>query len=148
MSIITNIIGAVTGLKWKIAAGVSALGLIAATGALVVSRVQQQTLTKLNAALTTEIYDPKTGYVVKLNQADSNTALCRSTVVQVNTAVEAQSAKDAAVIAQVQARYDTEHAARAVAERQVGAFLAHKPTGATLQDQYQDVDRQVLGDIR
>lgn len=148
MSILTGLIGTVTGLKWKIGTVVAGVGLLAASGALVVAHINEAALTKQNLALDARIDDPKTGYIVRLAQADTNTTTCKSAVLQRDAVIQKQSADSLANNAAIQARFDTEHAARIVAERQVGAFLAHKPTGATVQDRVMDVDAQILGDLK
>lgn len=114
----------------------------------VMQAVENRHLSAENTKLDTRINDPKTGYVVKLTQAETNTTTCTAAIGRQNAAIRAQSDRDAATIAAIQARYDAEHTTRVKAENSAAAFLAHKPQGSTLQDRVLDVDALILGDMK
>ena len=147
MSIITSALN-LTGLPQKIALGVGGAALLALGAHDVVQMVKVHRLTTVNAKLDTSIHDPKTGYIVKLTQAETNTGVCEAAIGRQNTAIRAQGTRDAATVAAVQVRYDAEHAARERAEQSAAVILAHKPQGATVADRVNDVDAQILGDLK
>lgn len=147
MSILRDIEG-FTGIPQKVAlvlAGAVALTMGGIAGG---EWWENRTLTAANVKLDTAINDPKTGYVVRLTQAEGNTATCTAAIGRQNTAIKAQSARDAATVAAVQARYDSEHVARVTAENAAAAFMAVKPKGATLVDRVSDVDRRIVGELK
>lgn len=124
------------------------VALLAAGTFNVVQAIENRHLSSENTRLDTRINDPKTGYVVRVTQAETNVATCSTTITRQTNAIKLQGQQDAAIIAAVQKRYDVEHASRVRAENSAAAFLAHKPQGATLQDRVLDVDAQILGDLK
>lgn len=95
-----------------------------------------------------QIENPKTGYVVRLSQAETNVTICRGDLDTQNARWQAKSDADEARIATATRAYESNRAATEAANRAVGAFLAHRPSGATLLERYESVDAQVLGDLK
>lgn len=98
--------------------------------------------------LRDEIDNPKTGYVVRLAQSETNTHACQTALDDQNNQWQAKSDADEARLAVMAKAYESNRAATDAANRAVGAFLAHRPAGATLLERYESVDAQVLGDLR
>ena len=122
--------------------------LVVTTGFGVAQTIENRRLITTNTELDARINNDKTGYVVRLRQAEANAVVCTEAVRRQSAAVRDQSKRDTATIANVQARYDVEHVARLRAERSAAAFLARKPQGATVSEQVLDVDAQILGDLK
>ncbi len=139
---------ALTTLPQKLLLGALGAALLATGTYNVAQSIENRRLSAENTKLDTRINDPKSGYVVRLTQAVTNTGTCTAAIARQNDAIRTQSAKDSATIAAVQARYDAEHAARVRAEKSAAAFLARKPQGATITDRVADVDAQILGDMK
>ncbi len=100
------------------------------------------------AGLQASIDDPRTGYRAIIATARANAGNLQAAVDRQTAALKQQGAQDAARIAAVQARYDSEHAARLVAERRVAVFLSIKPQGATLDARVRDIDARILGELK
>lgn len=147
MSVITSAL-ALTTMPQKLMMCGLGITLFAAGTYNVIQAAENHHLSKEKKNLEALILDPKTGYVVKLTQAETNSETCKAAVIVQTAAIKSQGVKDARAIAAVQARYDTEHVARVRAENSAAAFLAHKPQGVTLQDRVLDVDAQILGDLK
>ncbi len=147
MSIVGDLLKVST-IPQRIMLGGAAAALIATSGFSVVQAIENRHLSKQVTQLDGRINDPRNGYVVRLSQAETNTATCTTAIGRQNTAIRDLGKRDAAAVAAVQARYDTEHAERVRAESSAAAFLAHKPQGASLTDRVSDVDAQILGDLK
>lgn len=147
MSIVGDLLKVST-IPQRIMLGGAAVALVAATGYNVVQAIDNRHLSKQVTQLDGRINDPRTGYVVRLSQAETNTAACTTAVGRQTAAIKAQGQRDAATLAASQARYDREHTARVKAENSAATILAHKPQGATVADRVADVDAQILGDLK
>lgn len=147
MSIIGDALKLTT-IPQRLLLGGLAVSLLAAGTYNVVQAIENGRLSAENGKLDTRINDPKTGYVVRLTQARTNTTTCTMSLSKQTQAIKDLGTKHAAEQARSQARYDAEYAARTRAEKSAAALLARKPQGATLQERVLDVDAQILGDLK
>lgn len=134
----------ITSAPWKLAtivAGVVTLGL---TATLVVVKLDNRQLTKLNEQLDERINNPSTGYVARLAQANTNVETLKVELAQQNEAFKKKSESDAARLRDTEAKLAAALVERARIQRQVDAFLAIKPRGNTLEERVVDVDTRLL----
>lgn len=137
-----------TSIPQRIGLAIGGAALLGSVAFNIAHVVEINTLTHDKQALDDRINNQKTGYVVRLSQAQTNNTTCESSLRTQNTNFENLSRSSATKITALQTQYDAEHAQRIKAERSAAAFLAHKPQGSTDAEKVADVDRQVLEDLK
>lgn len=137
-----------TTIPQKIGLAVGGVALLASVSFNIAHMAEINTLTREKAKLETSLNDPKTGYVVRLSQAKTNSVQCESSLDTQNTNFKNLSNSSTTKIVALQAQIDTEHAKRVAAEKSAAVFLARKPQGNTDAEKMADVDRQVLEDLK
>lgn len=111
------------------------------------SRIQIGYLDMRVATLTKRIEDPKTGYVVKLAQAETNSVTCAATIADQNESTQKFSQQSEAALQEAAANYAAEHAQRVAAERQIGTIMSATPAGNTVCQRVESVDTQIMKDL-
>lgn len=133
-----------TATPWKIATVASGAVILGLVGAMVVVKLDNRQITKLNEQLDTRINDPSTGYVARLAQANTNVETLKVQLAEQNEAFLKKSNADAARLKETEAKLAAALAERAKIQRQVDQFLAIKPRGNTLEERVIDVDTRLL----
>jgi hypothetical protein len=95
-----------------------------------------------------DLREKNANQVTEIALAEANTATCRTAITAQNAQWKAKSDADEARVAAISAAYESNRKATDEANRAVGAFLAHRPTGNTLLERYESVDAQVMGDLK
>lgn len=147
MSIIGDLIK-ITNWPQRLMIGGLAAAALAATTYNVVQVIENRHLSSVNKKLNAAIEDPKTGYIVRLSQAQTNTATCTTAIGRQNKAITELATSRQAAVDDAARKYAVERRARLQAERDVGAFLAHEPKGDTVAERIADVDAQILEDLK
>jgi hypothetical protein len=140
--------GFLTGGLWKIMTGLAGLLSIALSLALANSYFQNRTLQHQVAVIDARINDPKTGFIMKLAQADTNVATLKVALDQQNLKLQAQSDADAKALSDVEAALDAVQHDNQKKDRVISKFLAIPPKGDTLIDRYQDIDQRLVGGLK
>jgi len=136
-----NIIETLTGLKWKILTGIGAIATAGALFFLALNVAENRHLTKVTGNLDAQINDPKTGYVVKLAQSETNTTQLRTAMDSQRKDFEAKAASDAATLATTAAHLKQVQADNARLRRASAAILA-------APDDINAVDAAILGTLQ
>lgn len=129
---------------WKIATGAATAATLALAAMLVVVKIDNHNLTRLNDQLDSRINDPRTGYVAQLAQATTNVETLKVQLAEQTDAFQKKSDADAAKLHETEARLAAALLARDKIQQQVDAFLAIKPRGDSLEARVRDVDSRLL----
>lgn len=145
---IGGMVDAVTGLRWKIAAGAAAL-VIAAAGIWLLSlQIENRHLGKLNTNLEARINAPGIGYAAKLAQAETNAATLSGTIDTVNAKLRQQEADAAKTVGELTVQIATINRANATLRANSAHIITGKPEGVTLEARVKDVDARVLETLK
>lgn len=139
---------ALTMIGWKGGTIAASFAMVVLGGFLVMAQLENRHLSKVNANLDALINDPKVGYVAKLAQAETNTATLKLGLERQRDSWKAEATKNARLLAETTARLAAAQDETRRAERQVGALLATKPRGATLEARVLDVDQRLLETLK
>lgn len=131
--------GAAGGLLWKVGAFAGLAGCVVLTGLLIAEKADNGRLTTQVGALTKQINDPETGYVVRLAQCRTNTAQLETALDSQNAAIDAQSKTDQAKLAAAQKALADARETIQWLRNSAAAMLEYKPQGATACERAQDV---------
>ncbi|MEG3175846.1 hypothetical protein U1872_06360 [Sphingomonas sp. RB3P16] len=145
---ISGILDSVTGWKWKLAAGVGSVALLALAGFLAYAQIQNYQLNSVNAKLDAQINDPTTGLLVSVAQCRTNAATAIGGLTAQNGILDAQAKSDAIKLADTTRRLAIAQAETKKAEAQAAVLLATPPRGATLLARVQDVDARLLESLK
>lgn len=133
---------------WQAGAVAAAVALLTVSGFLIAAQVENRRIAAVNRALDDRITNPKTGYVVKLVQAETNTAVVVAGLERQNAALKAKAAQDAARLAETTRLLATAQADSRVARREAAALLSRPPAGDTLEQRVLDADARILETLK
>lgn len=131
-------------LKAKLIAAGASVALLAVSGMLAYSYIQNRHLSKVNGDLITQIDDPVTGFRVVLATEKANRANLEAAVERQNVAITQQAAESKRRIAETTAALAAAQRASRAAEARVAVMLATPPKGDTIAERVADVDARIL----
>lgn len=148
MSGALGLIPGIAGLPWKLAtAGLAAvsigLGVYTAVVSLDRARIEVE-----RKSLEQQIQDPKTGYVARLAQAETNVVTARAAVDQQNATLQSKSAADAAALADLSKQVAQANAATAAANTKIDRLLKTPLAGADACARMNDADKRLLETLK
>lgn len=126
---------------WKIAT--VAIGLGAAV-LLTFSYVEQRHLRKVNANLDARVVAETRARV----QAETNVAQFKTAIASQKQQMERRAADDARVLAETTAKLAAAQRDSRAARDQVSAFMRRPPQGSTICEQYEDIDRRGMEELK
>lgn len=129
---------------WRIGAGAALAALLIVSGFLIAAQVENHRLTRINAELDARISDPRTGYVVRLAQSETNVATTRSALQKQIRDLREQADRNARRLAESERQLIVAQRETAQARREAERLLRRPPDGVTLEDRINDVDARVL----
>lgn len=130
---------------WKIATVTIAL---VAAAALIFAYAENRNLSKISAGLDRRLNDPVNGEIAKRTQAEANVATLTVSIEKQRVAFQTKAAEDARVLASTRSLLSAAQGETRIAREQVAAFLRHPPQGNTVCEQYEDIDRRGMEDLK
>lgn len=138
----------ILGLKWKILAGLGGALTIAASIALLVAYIENGNLREANKKLDDRINNPVTGYIAEGARKDANYTNLKRAADRQTAALKTQSAADLARLRATEAKLAAAQRLTRDAQRESDVMLATPPQGATICEQFEDVDRRVMENLK
>lgn len=132
---------------WKLATGGAALLTIILSAFLLSSYFENRDLMSQRNELAKQINDPKTGFVARMAQAQTNIETLKATVESQNTAYRNLSQQSEARLASLRAEVVAAQKREQIVSQKLQQFLATKPQGATLEERIEDIDRRALSEL-
>lgn len=139
-SIATDLTG---GFLWKAGAVAGGVAAVALGGALIVKSFEMASVDKQRATLQMAIDDPKTGYVARIAQSETNVAGLQVAVASRDKAITDLSAADAARLAAMTKAVAAAQALSFGDARKLAIYSATPPAGADQCAQVLDIDGRV-----
>ncbi len=133
---------------WQIGALGAAVALLTVTGYLIAAQVENHRIASVNRQLDARISDPKTGYVVRLAQAETNTIQLKIGLERQVSDLKAKAAADAARLAETDRLLKAAQADSRAARRQAADLLSRAPAGDTLEQRVLDADARILETLK
>lgn len=133
---------------WRIGAVGAAVGLLLVSGLLISASVENRRISAVNRALDDRISNPRTGYVVRLAQSETNAKTLQTGLERQVTALRVKAEADAAKLAETERLLALAQADSRVARRRAADLTARAPVGETLEQRVLDVDGKVLESLR
>lgn len=129
---------------WKIAAFAGLAGVAAASFFLLLAQVENRRLVKVNDSLDKRVVAETQARV----QAETNTEQLKTAFANQKQQMERRAAEDARVLADTRQRLAAAQRETRDARDQVNAFLRRPPQGSTICEQYEDIDRRGMEDLK
>jgi hypothetical protein len=126
---------------WKIATGAAVLVCVGLGVALWIERSDV-------ADLTSQINDPKTGYIVRLSQSEANTTTLKAAIDDANAKVDALAAESAQKIAEAQVQVEAARGETVAATVRATQILDFKPTSTDACKALGEVDKQFTESLK
>lgn len=136
-----------TGTIWKIGVGLAAVLCIALTVMLASSYIENRYLTDQREILSKQINDPRTGFVVRLAQANTNVETLKVALDTQRKSFETKAAERERVLVNTTAQLTVAQRASRAMQLKLDRFLATKPQGATLEDRVRDIDQRAMTEL-
>jgi hypothetical protein len=133
-----------SGQLWKFATGGAAIIAVGLGIGLTYAHIENRVLRHRVEVVEASITDPKTGYVARLAQSETNVATVTEGLKAQNTALAMRAAVDTRNLVRVTAQLKDIQRDNRKKDIQIQRFLALPPTGSTLEDRYSDIDRRIL----
>lgn len=133
---------------WQIGAAGAALALLTVSGFLIAAQLENHRIASVNRQLDAQISDPKTGYVVRLAQAQTNTLQLKTGLERQVSDLKAKAAADAARLAETERLLKLAQADSRQARRQAADLLSRAPAGDTLEQRVLDADARILETLK
>lgn len=132
---------------WKIATGIGLAICLVLSGCLVASYFENRKLTSQREALSEQINDPRTGFVVRLAQANTNVETLKTALNTQRQSFEIKAAERERVLASTARQLAVAQQATHTMQLKLDRFLATKPRGATLDERVRDIDQRGLAEM-
>lgn len=129
---------------WKAATGAAGVVVLALAFLLATSYMENRSLANQRNKLSQQINDPKTGYIAKLAQAQSNVVILTMALDEQNKKIEKLGAEHRARVAEAERRLKEAQRQTIIMERKLAGFLATGPNGSTLEERIRDIDERAL----
>ena len=132
---------------WKLAtigAGILSLVLVSL---LMASGFENRDLTRQRTELANRINDPKTGFVVRLAQAQTNVETLKVALETQRASFKKESDKQNLALRASEQRLATAQRETRAMEVKLQRFLATKPQGDTLEDRVRDIDERAMTEL-
>lgn len=132
---------------WKLATGGIAALTLVLSGLLVSTYFENRNLIAQSKALSREINDPKTGYVVRLAQQSTNVETLKAELNSQRESFQIKEAERNAVLAETTRKLEAAQANTRKMQVQLDRFMSTKPQGATLEDRIRDIDERAMSEF-
>lgn len=132
---------------WKLATILTGVVSLVLTSLLLASYFENRNLTRQSAQMSETINNPKTGYIARLAQANTNVAQLRTSVEVQNRAYRELQSVSAARLAATERRLALAQAETRRMERNLAEFLATAPQGTTFEERVRDIDERILEEL-
>lgn len=132
---------------WKLATGGAALLAVVLSAFLMSSYFENRDLMAQRNELTRQINDPKTGFVARMAQAQTNIETLKAAVESQNDAYQRLSNESTARVNGLRAEVLAAQKRERIVTEKLQQFLATKPQGATLEERIADIDRRALSEL-
>lgn len=129
---------------WKIAAFAGLAGVALSSFFLLLAQVENRRLVKVNDNL-----DGRLAVETRARaQAETNTEQLKAAIANQKRQMEQRAAEDARVLADTRQRLAAAQRETRETRDQVNAFLRRPPQGSTICEQYEDIDRRGMEDLK
>lgn len=132
---------------WKIAASLAAVCSIVLSALLLSSYFENRELAMQRTELSKQINDPKTGFVVRLAQANTNVETLKVALDAQRKSFEGKAREREAVLAESERKLAAAQAKSRAMQLKLDRFLATKPQGTTLDERVRDIDQRMLAEL-
>jgi len=132
---------------WKITTIVAGIACAVLIYLLAVSGIENRGLAAARTELASRINDPKTGYVVRLAQAQTNVETLKVALDTQRTSFQTESARQNEALRASEQRLAAAQAQTRTMETKLARFLATAPQGATLDERVRDIDQRILSEL-
>lgn len=133
---------------WKLATIISGFISLGMVALLATTYMENRHLVSQNLQMDQKINDPKTGFVTRLAQANTNIEQLKVSIDRQNQAYASLQAESAARLRETERRLVMAQSQTRAVEARLNHFLATGPQGTTLQERVEDIDARILTELR
>ena len=132
---------------WKLATVAVGIACAILIALLTYAGIENRGLAAARTELASRINDPKTGYVVRLAQAQTNVETLKVALETQRASFQTESARQNVALRASEERLAVAQAQTRTMETKLARFLATAPQGATLEERVRDIDQRILSEL-
>lgn len=135
-------------LKQQLIVGGLGIALVSSIGFNVSQTLDKRDLKTQVSTLDKQINDPETGFAIRLANCRQNVSNLRTGINEQNASIAANAARGATAVAEAAQAVAEAQNKTAKAQRQAADILSRPPSGSTVCEQVEDIDRRIMGSLK